>query len=162
MRSGTWLFWRLAGISGKSRKLGSTGTPLFFYNEEGEVFYKTEEQDYIQLEYRGYDKSRKSQRFGFPKNRKDRRIFRIACSENPRIFPRISRQSKKFKREYRRRTAVERMNGRLDRDFRFEDRSIRGLAKTDLFVSMAFLIQLAFACANVREQGDKHLAAWVV
>ncbi|GAA0474017.1 hypothetical protein GCM10008936_00910 [Alkalibacterium indicireducens] len=62
---------------------------------------------------------------------------------------------------YKKRTAVERVNSRLDRDFLFEDHTIRGLDKMNLYVSISFIVSLAFASAKVKENIVEHLASWV-
>ncbi len=63
--------------------------------------------------------------------------------EDPRVFNIIGRDSKKFQRYYNERTAVERVNGRIDRDYLFEDHQIRGLKKMNLHVSTMFILMLA-------------------
>ncbi|HHU02117.1 MAG: hypothetical protein ACOX54_07545 [Christensenellales bacterium] len=68
----------------------------------------------------------------------------------------------KYKRIYKKRTAVERINGRLDRDFLFENHTIRGLAKMTLYVSMSFIISLGFAKGKILEEDKESLASWVV
>ncbi|MHC5879109.1 transposase, partial [Streptococcus pyogenes] len=67
-----------------------------------------------------------------------------------------------FKRQYKKRTSVERVNGRLDRDFRFENHTIRGLKKMRLAISMSFLVMIGFALAKLKTGNQAHLASWVV
>ena len=47
------------------------------YNYKGEVYYITDSGEEIKLIYKGYDKSRNSQRYGFHPKYNDKRIFRI-------------------------------------------------------------------------------------
>ena len=67
----------------------------------------------------------------------------------------IVRNSRTF---YKKRTAVER---RLDRDFRLEHHTIRGLNKMSLTIAMSFLIMTGFALAKLKVGKTEHLASWV-
>ena len=51
---------------------------------------------------------------------------------------------------YNGRTAVERLNGRLDRDYMFEDHGIRGLEKMTLMVSLAMIIMNGMAIGKIK------------
>ena len=106
----------------------------------------------IELIYKGYDQSSDSLRYGFHPKYIDNRIFRINRSEDIRIFPKVSQQSHEFERLYNKRSAIERINGRLDRDFMFENHTIRGLEKVTLYVSMAYLCTLGFAYLKVENK----------
>ncbi len=132
-----------------------------FYNQDGEVFYRTEDYEMIELIYKGYDQSSDSLRYGFHPKYNDNRIFRINRSEDIRIFQKVSQQSYKFERLYNKRSTIERINGRLDRDFMFENHTIRGLEKVTLYVTMACLCTLGFACSKVKKQETAHLSSWV-
>jgi len=79
-------------------------------------------------------------------------VVRIKRSVDPRVFTPIARPSAKFERLYNKRTAVERVNGRLDTTFGFEDHCIRGQAKMRLRCSMALVVMLAMALGRVREK----------
>ena len=59
--------------------------PLY-YNQDEEVFYRTEDFQLILLVYKGTD----SLRYGFHPKYNDNRIFRINRSEDIRIFPKVS------------------------------------------------------------------------
>lgn len=131
------------------------------YDEDGQVFFVDNFGKPILLKYEGYDCSNDSLRYKFHPKYDDRRIFRIKRSEDVRIFSKVARTSHKFKRLYNERTAVERVNGRLDRDFLFENHTIRGLKKMDLHVSLAFITNLTFAVAKVKGNIVDHLASWV-
>ncbi len=138
------------------------------YNYKGEVFYVAYNNGYtenIKLSYKGYDSKTDSLRYGFHPKYNDKRIFRIKRSEDIRIFSKIARDSYKWKREYKKRTAVERVNGRLDRDFKFENHTIRGLKKMKLFVDISILIMLAFAKGKIKnnkiKEVPKNLTSWV-
>lgn len=114
---------------------------------KGNVFFVDKPDEYTPMKYKGYDKDRDALRY----EHKDK-VYRIKRSENPRIFTPLARQSKKFKRLYKGRTSVERLNGRLDRDYMFEDHFIRGLAKMNFMVKLSAIIMLAMAKAHVKNK----------
>lgn len=91
------------------------------YDEDGNVYYVDDYQKEIPLIYEGYDRSTDSLRYKFHPKYKKQQIFRVKRSKDRRIFPKVARTSYKYKRLYKQRTAVERINGRLDRDFLFEN-----------------------------------------
>lgn len=119
------------------------------YNYKGKVYFVSEKGEPIELQYKGYDKSRKCLRYGFHPKYKDKRIFRIPLKTDPRIFTRVARNSSKWKRLYKKRTGIERINGRIDRDFQFEKHTVRGLGKMKMFLTVTFIIQLASAKAKI-------------
>lgn len=61
-----------------------------YYNQDGEVFYRTKDYQLIPLVYKGYDQSTDSLRYGFHPKYNDNRIFRINRSEDIRIFHKVS------------------------------------------------------------------------
>ncbi len=106
------------------------------YSYNGKVYFVDEKGKATELIYKGYDKSRDSSRYGFHPRYKDKRIFRIPLDTDRRIFTRMARNSKKWKRLYAMRSGIERINGRKDRDYKFEKHTIRGLEKNgDIFDS---------------------------
>jgi transposase len=131
------------------------------YDQEGNVYYVDDAGKEHLLRYAGYDRYTDSLRYTFKYKGSNNKVFRIKREENLRIFPKISRSSKKYKRLYKQRTAVERINGRLDRDFMFENHTIRGLSKMTLYVNMSFMISLGFAKGKILEKDVSNLASWV-
>lgn len=131
------------------------------YTFNGKVYYTNEAGKEIELMYKGYDKSSDSARYGFHPKHKDKRIFRIKLDEDRRIFLPVGRQSKKFRRLYKKRTSVERVNGRIDRDYGFEKHTIRGKEKMELFIGVTFLVGLAMAKGKIEKGNKKHLASLV-
>lgn len=82
--------------------------------------------------------------------------IRIPLSEDRRIFTLIDRASYKWKRKYNKRTAIERVNSRLDVSFGFENHTIRGLKKMKIKSGLALCIMLAMALGRVKEnQAEK-------
>ena len=57
-----------------------------------------------------------------------------------------------WKREYKKRTAVERVNSRIDNVFGFEDHFIRGLKKMKVRISIALCVMLAMALGRIKEK----------
>lgn len=130
----------------ETRQFGNTD---LIYDYKGKVYFVPEKGEPVKLQYRGYDKSRGCQRYGFHPKYQDKRIFRIPLKTDPRIFTKVARDSKKWKRLYKKRTSIERVNGRIDRDFQFEKHTIRGLKKMKMFLTVTFIIQLASAKAKI-------------
>lgn len=128
------------------------------YDYRGKVYYVPETGEPIELVYRGYDKSRECHRYGFHPKYHDKRIFRIPLKTDPRIFTKVARNSKKWKRLYKKRTSIERVNGRIDRDFQFEKHTIRGLEKMKMFLTVTFIIQLASAKSKIESGTTSGLA----
>lgn len=128
------------------------------YSFDGKVSYVDGDGKSIDLLYKGYDKSRNSSRYGFHPKYNDSRIFRIPLETDKRIFTRVARNSKKWKRLYAMRSGIERMNGRIDRDFKFEKHTIRGLEKMEMFITITFLVSLTLAKAKIESGTTKGLA----
>ena len=55
-----------------------------------------------------------------------------------------------WKRGYRRRTALERIDARLDRSFEFEQHFLRGLSRKRTRVGLALTVMMALASGQVR------------
>lgn len=83
-----------------------------------------------------------------------KKILRKPLKTDSHVFTRVVRNSKKWKRLYKKRSGIERMNGRIDRDFKFEKHTIRGLEKVTLFLTTTFIIKLTYAKAKI-EHGIK-------
>ena len=84
-----------------------------------------------------------------------KKVYRVPLSTDYRIFVPIARDSKKFKRLYKKRTEVERLNGRIDRDYMFNDHFIRGQKKMDLMLKLSFIVMLTMAKGHIKnKQGN--------
>jgi hypothetical protein len=77
---------------------------------------------------------------------------RIPLSEDRRVFTPMARSSYVWKDAYKKRTAVERVNSRLDVSFGFERHFIRGVGKMRLRMGLALVVMLAMALGRVREK----------
>ena len=81
---------------------------------------------------------------------------RIKLSQDRRVFTPLARSSYRWKQVYKKRTAVERVNSRLDVSFCFEQHFIRGQKKMTLRMGLALVVMLAMALGRVKEkQKDK-------
>lgn len=82
--------------------------------------------------------------------------LRIPLAEDRRIFTPLARTSYRWKTEYKKRTAVERVNSRLDTSFGFENHFIKGIRKMHIRCGLAFCVMLAMALGRVKaNQPDK-------
>ena len=77
-------------------------------------------------------------------------MFRIPISTDRRIFLPVARDSQKYKRLYKKRTEIERLNGRIDRDYMFNDHFIRGKKKIDMMLTLSFIIMLSMAKGHIK------------
>lgn len=137
----------------KEEKLKEIDNQPLAYNEDGEVFYikNIKTGEYEKLKYLGYDKQRKCLRYGFKYNETNK-VYRIPLNVDRRIFLPIARDSDKFKRLYKKRTEVERLNGRLDRDYMFNDHFIRGKKKMHMMVTLSFIVMLTMAKGHIKNK----------
>ena len=121
------------------------------YNYKGDVFYTELDKDsengikYVKMEYEGYDKQKKCLRYSHKG-----KIYKIYISYDERVFLPIARDSLKFSKLYNGRTAVERLNGRIDRDYMFEDHYIRGLDKMTFMISLSMIIMNGMAIGKIK------------
>jgi len=133
------------------------------YNAYGEVFHydfvevtdkETDETKMewqpVKMKYEGYDRQKNCLRYSHKG-----KIHKIYVSHDERIFLPIARDSKKFKRIYKGRTSVERLNGRLDRDYMFEEHCIRGQKKMTLMVGLSMIIMNGMAIGKIRNGREK-------
>jgi len=124
------------------------------YDYQGNVFFVDDRGKQHRMIYEGYDAQKKCLRYAHKG-----KIYKIYISYDERVFLPVARDSMKFARLYKGRTAAERLNGRLDRDFLFEDHCIRGLKKMRLMVSLTLLIMNSMALGKIRRGVTTHLAA---
>ena len=124
------------------------------YDYKGNVFIVDDEGIQHKMNYEGYDGQKKCLRYSYKG-----KIYKIYTSYDERVFLPVARDSIKFARLYKGRTAVERLNGRLDRDFMFEDHCIRGLKKMKMMVSLTLLTMNAMALGKIKQGETEHLAA---
>jgi hypothetical protein len=159
----------------KETKLLDSGcTDNIVYDEVGTVYCicpKTEEQR--QMSYGGFEKDRMALKYICPV-----KAYGVTCSGSHecahalkserisleidrRIFTPVARSSYAWEREYKKRTAVERVNSRLDVSFGFEKHFIRGLKKMELRVGLALCVMLAMAVGRIKEQRQELMRSLV-
>ncbi len=78
------------------------------------------------------------------------RVVRVPLDLDRLIFTPIARSSYKWADSYALRTSVERVFSRLDQVFCFENHTIRGRAKMETRVGLAFLVQVCMALGRIR------------
>lgn len=122
------------------------------YTYKGEVSYVNENGELIPMKYLGYDKIKNTLRYQY-KNI----VYSIDISYDERVFTPIARDSKKWKRIYNKRTALERINGRLDRDFNLENHKVRGLKKATIIIDLMMIGMLAMAKGHILNQHPERI-----
>lgn len=80
------------------------------------------------------------------------RVVRIPLEKDRRLFTPLARHTHAFKQLYKQRTAVERINSRLDVSFGFEQHYIRGIDKMHCRMGMALIVMLAMARGRLRQK----------
>jgi hypothetical protein len=144
-----------------------------YYNEAGEVFcYSETKKERHRMIPAGYDKDRDTLRMKCPvgvygavcsesENCRMCKNIRVNLSVDERIFTQVDRNSYKWTRLYKARTAVERVNSRLDVSFGFEIRRVRGMKKMDLLTALAFTVMNTLAIGSIREGRPKLMRSLV-
>lgn len=124
------------------------------------------------MAYWGYEKDRRCMKYRCPatayglacygrrhckgSDGKYGRIVRIPIELDRRLFVPLPRSTYKWEKYYRSRTAVERVNSRLDVSFGFEHHTIRGLKKMKLCLGISLVVMLAMAVGSIRA-GNKDM-----
>jgi hypothetical protein len=86
---------------------------------------------------------------------------RVSLEIDRRIFTPVARSSYAWEREYKKRTAVERINSRLDVSFGFERHFIRGQKKMEVRVGLALCVMMAMAVGRIKEQHQELMRSLV-
>jgi hypothetical protein len=148
----------------------STGENVI-YNYKGDVSCVCPHSGEIKrMIYGGYEKDRSGHKYLCPsiqngiecKGKNECPVFqkkyvRISMKENERIFVPVARCSYKWKKLYKKRTSVERVNSRVDRVFCFEKHFIKGQKKMKLRLSLAFCVMLAMAIGKIKDNKLKSI-----
>lgn len=134
------------------------------YDEVGTVYCicpKTGEQR--PMSYGGFEKDRMALKYVCPVKAYGLRCSgsdecehamkseRVSLEIDRRIFTPVARSSYAWEREYKKRTAVERVNSRVDVSFGFEKHFIRGQKKMEIRVGLALCVMLAMAVGRIKE-----------
>ena len=152
------------------------------YNEEGRVYcHDPVSGERREMAYQGFEKERGCLKFRCPAAAYDLqcagkeqcaqaaavqpgaygRIVRVPLEQDRRIFTPLARNSQSWAKHYARRTAVERVNSRIDRVYGFEQHFIRGQDKMTLRVGLALTVMLAVALGHLKEKRADHIRSLV-
>lgn len=148
---------------------------VFSYDESGRVFCtcpseRRDQNETRELAFVGFEKDRQTLKYRCPAafyggdcaGRADcerlapegvgayGRSVRVPLAFDRRIFTAVARPTPKWKRAYTRRTAVERVNSRVDRVLGFEEHFIRGQAKMEAQVTLGLVVMLSMALGRIR------------
>lgn len=153
-----------------------------YYNGTGRVackvapFEPSDEKAFAPMQFMGFEKNRQTLKFRCPaaaygiecKNRDAcrcklavrhgdyGRVVRVPLDRDRRLFMPVHRHSRTFRKAYKKRSSVERVNSRIDQVYGFERHFIRGREKMQLRVALTMIVMLATAAAWVRAgQKDK-------
>lgn len=129
--------------------------------------------EYRDMRFLGYEKDREALKYGCPCDgtgacpyfgaRCNRAtggpglILRVKLNENYRYYTAIPRESKKWKREYRRRTSVERVNSRLKQVLNLEYTGFRGQKKVAARAAVGLLIMLGHALQTLEAKQPENV-----
>jgi len=151
--------WR----DGEQTKL-LTGFNNIVYDYRGTVYCCCpRELKLKEMAYGGFEQQRETLKYRCPARHYGRQCkgekecpvkasIRIPLATDRRVFTPLARSSYRWKDLYKKRTAVERVNSRLDVSFGFEQHFIRGQVKMQFRCSLALCIMLAMAVGRVKEK----------
>ena len=143
------------------------------YNYRGEVFCENPNGDeQREMAYGGFEKKRGTFKYRCPAKHYGYECsgerwcpvgtaVRIPLEEDRRVFTPLARSSYRWKSIYKRRTAVERVNSRLDVSFGFEQHYIRGMKKMKLRCGIALCIMLTMALGRIKEKQKQYMRSLV-
>lgn len=114
------------------------------YTYDGKVSIVEDNGEIIPLKYLGYDKIKNTLRYQHKS-----KVYSIDINYDKRIFTEVARDSKKWQKLYNKRTALERINGRMDRDFNLENHKVRGLKKATVLIDIMMISMMAMAKGHI-------------
>ena len=92
-----------------------------------------------------------------------RRIVRIKINEDRlRTFAVLPRHTYRWKRLHRKRSALDRINARVGRDFQLEHHYMRGLETMQMRVALSLSVMLAMACTSIREGQPQRMRSLIL
>ena len=153
----------------KSRRVQHTENVV--YDHKGTVYcYDMRLGTRKQMAYAGFESERETLKYRCPARHYGCRCswksqcpvkgaVRIKLDEDRRVFTPLARSSYKWKDHYKKRTAVERVNSRLDLSYGFEQHFIRGQAKMNLRMGLAMIVMLAMALGRVKEKQRERMCS---
>lgn len=172
---------------GRMQALDQQHHDTIYYSPTGEVCCRVaplepnDEKAYAAMQFMGYEAERKSLKFRCPaaaygltcRNREAchcapqvrdgayGRVVRVPLQRDRRLFTPLYLHGQNFERAYNKRTAVERVNSRLDQVYGFERHFIRTLPKMRLRLNLAMIIMLATAVAWIEAKQPERMRSLV-
>ncbi len=166
--------------AGQPRLLFDDRADVFLYDEMGKLYCqgpseKRGEDELRELYFCGFERERQTLKYRCPAAAWDShcpgrkqceanvnvgdygRVVRVPLNKNRRIFTPIARPSPKWKKAYNRRSAVERVNSRIDLVLGFEHHTIRGQKKMTVRMTLALAVMLAMALGRIHVGQKKKL-----
>ena len=164
----------------KTRPLNPKVADYFVYDEKGNVYCvcpQTGEQR--TFAFAGFEKDRCALKYRCPaaafglecKGRREcesrahvgqfGRTIRVPLDIDRRIFTPIARHSRNWKHIYNGRTAVERVNSRVDILLGFERHYIRGQAKMEMRMTLGLVVMLSMALGRIRLNQSELMRSFV-
>ena len=143
------------------------------YDYKGTVFcYDLTTGEKREMAFGGFEKDRGTLRYRCPavhygctcpgrKTCPIRKSVRIPLDQDCRVFTPIARSSYQWNKLYKKRTAVERVNSRLDVSFGFEHHFIRGQSKMKTRIGLAMIVMLAIAVGRIKQKQTDRLRSLV-
>ena len=92
-----------------------------------------------------------------------RRIVRIKINEEKlRTFAAWPKHTYRWKRLHKKRSALERINTRVGRDFQLEHHYMRRLETMQMRVALSLSVMLAIACTSIREGHPQRMRSLIL
>lgn len=153
-----------------------------FFTEKGNVYCVCPVTETLRpLMYQGFEADRKTLKFRCPTAACDvvcpgqelchtaggvhpgpfGRIIRVPIDKDRRIFMPTPHGTKSWEQAFNRRSALERINNRIDNNFGFELHFIRGKVKMQTRVGLALVVMMAMALGHVREHREDQMRSLV-
>ena len=162
----------------KTRALYDDVNENVLYDEDGQVSCVCPDTGEIRnMVYWGYEKDRGTVKYRCPAKAygvscagihecpraqgRYGKIARVKIEDGQRIFVPLPRTSYAWKRKYKNRTAVERINSRLDVSFGFVHHTIRGQKKLETRMGIALVVMLAMAVGHIKEGRNEQMRSLV-
>lgn len=145
------------------------GTDNVVYDYQGTVYCYNMHTGYRrEMAYGGFEADRNTLKYRCPSEHYGcqcswksqcpiRGAVRIRLNQDRRVFTPVARSSYRWKDIYKRRTAVERVNGRLDLAYGFEQHTIRGISKMRLRMGLAMIVMLSMALGRIKEKQKQNM-----
>ena len=152
----------------KTKSLYSDRVDNIVYDESGTIFCASQQSGcdirLTKMAYSGLEKGRNTLKYRCPaamygykcteqsncSRSSYGRVVRIPLDNERRQFVPLPRDTAKWKRLYKRRTAIERVFSRLDVSYGFEHHYVRGMKKMMLKTTMASVVMLSMALGSLR------------